>query len=230
MFTRDTEDIGVELPSGSSSALPEGSSHRGVLTPQENPPAGSEVDAVFAAEILPLLDQIFGAAMGMTRNRADAEDLTQETFLKAYAKFSHYTPGTNAKAWLYRILTNTYITQYRKAQRSPRRASGEGIEDWQLAEVASHSDVPLVSAEGEALSRMPSDQVRQALETLSEEHRMVVLLADVEGLKYREVAHALDIPVGTVMSRLHRARKVLRESLWEVAGEYGIGGVPHDRD
>ncbi|QWW20324.1 sigma-70 family RNA polymerase sigma factor [Schaalia sp. 19OD2882] len=189
------------------------------------PSTDTDGDALFEAEALPLLDQIFGAAMGMTRNRADAEDLTQETFLKAYTKFHQFTPGTNLKAWLYRILTNTYISQYRKDRRSPRRASTDTVEDWQLAEAAAHSGTPLPSTEVEALERMPDAQVRLALESLSEDHRLVVLLADVEGLKYREVAEMLDVPIGTVMSRLHRARKALREVLADVATQYGIGGA-----
>ncbi|WP_051125727.1 sigma-70 family RNA polymerase sigma factor [Schaalia vaccimaxillae] len=178
----------------------------------------------FATEAMPLMNQLFGAALGMTRNRADAEDLLQETYLKAYAKFDQYQPGTNIKAWLYRILTNTYITQYRKAQRSPKNAGTDTVEDWQLAQAASHDERGLVSAEVEALEGIPSEQVRAALESLSEEHRMIVLLADVDGLSYKEIAETLDVPIGTVMSRLHRARKILRGKLTQVAGEYGIGG------
>ncbi len=185
-------------------------------------------DALFEAEALPLLDQLFGAALGMTRNRADAEDLVQETYLKAYDKFDQYTPGTNIKAWLYRILTNTYISHYRKVQRSPKRAATDTVEDWQLADAASHDGTGLVSAEGEALAAIPSEQVKGALEALSEEHRMVVLLADAEGLSYKEIAQVLDVPIGTVMSRLHRARRALRASLGDVAREYGIGGHPDE--
>ena len=164
-------------------------------------------------EAMPLMNQLFGAALGMTRNRADAEDLVQETYLKAYQKFHQYKPGTNIKAWLYRILTNTYITSYRKAQRSPKRASSDTVEDWQLADAASHSEVGLKSAEVEAL------------DSLSEEHRMVVLMADVEGMSYKEIAEELGVPMGTVMSRLNRARKNLRSALADVAAEYGIGGA-----
>ena len=172
-----------------------------------------------------LMNQLFGAALGMTRNRADAEDLVQETYLKAYQKFHQYQPGTNIKAWLYRILTNTYITSYRKAQRSPKRASSDTVEDWQLADAASHSEVGLKSAEVEALEALPSSQLRDALDSLSEEHRMVVLMADVEGMSYKEIAEELGVPMGTVMSRLNRARKNLRSSLADVAAEYGIGGA-----
>ena len=158
-------------------------------------------------------------------NRADAEDLVQETYLKAYQKFHQYKPGTNIKAWLYRILTNTYITGYRKAQRSPKRASTDTVEDWQLAEAASHAESGLKSAEVEALEALPSTQLREALDSLSEEHRMVVLMADVEGMSYKEIAEELGVPMGTVMSRLNRARKNLRASLADVAAEYGIGGA-----
>jgi RNA polymerase, sigma subunit, ECF family len=185
----------------------------------------SDLDTRFEAEALPLLDQLYGAALGMTRNPTDAEDLVQETFAKAYAKFGQYRPGTNIKAWLYRILTNTYITQYRKVQRSPKRAGTDTVEDWQLADAASHDSRGLRSAEAEALDRMPSSQVRQALEELSEEYRMAVYLADVEGFSYKEIAEILDVPIGTVMSRLHRGRRILREKLADYAAEYGIGSV-----
>ena len=180
-------------------------------------------DRLFAEQAIPLIDQLFGAALGMTRNRADAEDLVQETFMKAYTKFHQYQQGTNIKAWLYRILTNTYITYYRKAQRSPKRSGGEEVEDWQLAAAASHDEKGLVSAEAEALDNIPSSQLRTALESLSEDQRVVVLLSDVEGFAYKEIADMLDIPIGTVMSRLHRGRKNLREGLSALAAEYGIG-------
>lgn len=180
-------------------------------------------DRLFAEQAIPLIDQLFGAALGMTRNRADAEDLVQETFLKAYTKFHQYQQGTNIKAWLYRILTNTYITHYRKAQRSPKRSGGEEVEDWQLAAAASHDEKGLVSAEAEALDNIPSSELRTALESLSEDQRVVVLLSDVEGFAYKEIADMLDIPIGTVMSRLHRGRKNLREGLSALAAEYGIG-------
>ena len=182
-------------------------------TPASSTPDDAALQARFMDEAMPLMNQLFGAALGMTRNRADAEDLVQETYLKAYQKFHQYKPGTNIKAWLYRILTNTYITSYRKAQRSPKRASTDTIEDWQLADAASHAEVGLKSAEVEAL------------ESLSEEHRMVVLMADVEGMSYKEIAEELGVPMGTVMSRLNRARKNLRSALADVAAEYGIGGT-----
>lgn len=193
--------------------------------PASSAPDAAELEARFMDEAMPLMNQLFGAALGMTRNRADAEDLVQETYLKAYQKFHQYQPGTNIKAWLYRILTNTYITSYRKAQRSPKRASSDTVEDWQLADAASHSEVGLKSAEVEALEALPSSQLRDALDSLSEEHRMVVLMADVEGMSYKEIAEELGVPMGTVMSRLNRARKNLRSALADVAAEYGIGGA-----
>ena len=195
------------------------------LAPASSALDGAELEARFIDESMLLMNQLFGAARGMTRNRADAEDLVQETYLKAYQKFHQYQPGTNIKAWLYRILTNTYITSYRKAQRSPKRASSDTVEDWQLADAASHSEVGLKSAEVEALEALPAAQLRDAIDSLSEEHRMVVLMADVEGMSYKEIAEELGVPMGTVMSRLNRARKNLRSALADVAAEYGIGGA-----
>lgn len=199
------------------------------MTTQDTTPTAASngrasLDARFAAEALPLAPRLFGAALGMTRNRADAEDLVQETYLKAYSKFHQFTQGTNVSAWLHRILVNSYISGYRKAKRSPARASSEGVEDWQLVEAASHDARGLRSAEVEALEAMPSNAVREALDALSEEQRMVVVLADVDSLSYKEIAATLGIPIGTVMSRLHRGRAALRRSLAHVAAEYGIGG------
>ncbi|MDO4258878.1 MAG: sigma-70 family RNA polymerase sigma factor [Actinomycetaceae bacterium] len=185
-------------------------------------------DARFEAEALPLLGQLYGAALGYTRNHSDAEDLVQETFLKAYDRFHQYTPGTNIKAWMYRILTNTYLSNYRKAQRSPKRSTSDQVEDWQLASAASHADQGLTSAEDEALALMPSRDLREALHDLPEEQRLIVLLVDAQGLTYKEAAETLDIPLGTVMSRLHRARKTLREELTSLARDHGIGGQADD--
>lgn len=210
-------------PRRSRLALTSMSELHDTLEPAPQELSQEDRDRLFAEQAIPLIDQLFGAALGMTRNRADAEDLVQETFMKAYTKFHQYQQGTNIKAWLYRILTNTYITQYRKAQRSPKRSGGEEVEDWQLAAAASHDEKGLVSAEAEALDNIPSSQLRTALESLSEDQRVVVLLSDVEGFAYKEIADMLDIPIGTVMSRLHRGRKNLREGLSALAAEYGIG-------
>ena len=172
---------------------------------------------------MPLLDQLYGAALRMTRNPADAEDLVQEAYTKAFSGFDSFRPGTNFRAWMYRILTNAYINHYRKRQRQPAQYPTEEITDWQLAAAAEHTSSGLRSAEVEAMDLLPDDEIRAALAQLPEEFRMAVYYADVQGLPYKEIAEIMETPLGTVMSRLHRGRKQLRELLRDVAVERGFG-------
>lgn len=182
-----------------------------------------ELLARFERDALPLLDQLYGAALRMTRNPADAQDLVQDAYIKAFQAFRSFKPGTNLKAWMYRILTNTYINEYRKQQRRPQESSADEMTDWQQVDALSHTPDGLASAEIEALKRIPDQRIIDALMDISEDYRMVVYYADVEGFAYKEIAEILDIPIGTVMSRLHRGRKALRKKLKDVAAEHGIG-------
>lgn len=163
----------------------------------------------FAEVALPYLDQLYNSARGMTGNAADAEDLVQETYMKAFASYDRFIPGTNMRAWLYRILTNTYISEYRAKARRPRMSSTDDLIDADVVD----ADLAVVSAEAEALSGMVDSTIREAMEALPDDFRVAVYLADVEGFSYKEIADMMDTPQGTVMSRIHRGRKLLREAL-----------------
>ena len=178
--------------------------------------------AAFEDEALSHLDKLYSAALRMTRNPADAEDVVQETYAKAFASRHTFTMGTNLRAWLYRILTNTYINAYRKAQRAPQSTGDEEVSDWQLARAASHDSTGLRSAEMEALDQTPDAAVAAAIAQLPENFRVAVLLSDVEGFSYKEIAEIMGTPIGTVMSRLNRGRAQLRDLLSDYARENGI--------
>jgi RNA polymerase sigma-70 factor (ECF subfamily) len=177
--------------------------------------------ARFERDAVPLLSGLYSSALRMTRNPADAEDLVQETFLRAYRGFAGFQEGTNLKAWLYRILTNTFINSYRKRQREPQTVPDDNVEDWYLYDrLAARGSA--ASAEATVLEAMPDEDVRAALEALPEGFRMAVLLADVEGFSYKQIAEILDVPIGTVMSRLHRGRRALEKALWQKTRERGL--------
>jgi RNA polymerase sigma-70 factor (ECF subfamily) len=188
--------------------------------PAEDPAALEERQRRFEEEALPHLDGMFGAAMRLTRNPADAEDLLQETFLRAFSAYDSFEPGTNLKAWLYRILMNTYISSYRKQKRSPQTVSSDEVEDFSLYRhiIDDGGRTP----EAEVLASIPDEEVKNALEELPEQFRVAVLLADVEGFSYKEIADITQTSIGTVMSRLHRGRKALQKALWDYARERGM--------
>jgi RNA polymerase sigma-70 factor (ECF subfamily) len=205
-----------------------GSSPRSIpsdaMTDQPTPATETPEDrnARFERDALQYLDQLYSAALRMTRNPADAEDLVQETYAKAYGSFHQFSEGTNLKAWLYRILTNTFINTYRKRQREPQQSGAEDIEDWQLARAESHTSTGLRSAEAEVLDHLPDSDVTDALAKLPDDFRLAVYLADVEGFAYKEIADIMGTPIGTVMSRLHRGRRQLRSALEDYARERGL--------
>ena len=179
--------------------------------------------ARFEKDAMQYTNQLYAAAIRYTKNPHDAQDLVQDTYAKAFTSFHQFEPGTNLKAWLYRILTTTFINTYRKDQRRPLISDGE-VEDWQLAASASHTSNLGKSAEDEVLDNLPDGDVKRALHEIPEEFRLTVFYADVEGYAYKEIAEILAIPAGTVMSRLHRGRKLLRSLLLDYAKDRGYVG------
>jgi RNA polymerase sigma-70 factor (ECF subfamily) len=177
----------------------------------------------FTRDTAPLLDSLYGAALRMTRNPADAEDLLQETMLRAYRAFDRFEPGTNLKAWLFRILTNAYINTYRKRQREPLKVSSDELGDFDLYQQLKDRDSEFgQSAESLVVDGLLDSDIVEALDELPEQFRLAVILSDLEGFSYAEIAEIMDVPMGTVMSRLHRGRKALQKRLWNIARDRGI--------
>ena len=178
----------------------------------------------FAEQAMEYAPQLYSAALRMTRNQADAEDLVQEAYLRGYRSFHTFQEGTNLRAWLFRILTNAYINTYRAKQRRPQESDLADVEDLYLyRRLGSMETAALsMSAEEQFLDLFTDDEVKRALEDLPDNFRLPVLLADVEGFAYKEIAEMLDIPIGTVMSRLHRGRKAMQRALYEYAVERGL--------
>jgi len=177
----------------------------------------------FQEDALPLLDSLYGAALRMTRNPQDAEDLVQETMLRAYRAFDRFEAGTNLKAWLFRILTNAYINTYRKRQREPQKVSADEVEEFDLyRELKNHDTQFEATPESIVLDSLVDSDIIDAIDDLPEQFRLAVILSDIEGFSYAEMAEIMDVPMGTVMSRLHRGRKALQKRLWELARDRGI--------
>ena len=183
----------------------------------------------FQQEALPLLDSLYGAALRMTRNPSDAEDLVQETMLRAFRSFDRFEPGTNLKAWLFRILTNAYINTYRKRQREPQKVSSDDVEEFDLyRELKNHDPQFAETPESLVLDNLVDSDILEAIEQLPDQFRLAVVLSDIEGFTYAEMADIMDVPMGTVMSRLHRGRKALQKRLWDIARDRGIvKGAPN---
>jgi RNA polymerase sigma-70 factor (ECF subfamily) len=180
--------------------------------------------ATFADLAMEHMGSLYTAALRMTRNPADAEDLVQETYLKAYRAFNTFQEGTNLKAWLYKILTNTFINSYRSRKRRPEQSELDDVEDLYLYRRLGGLEAAAAgrSAEEEVLDSFTDVEVKDALESLPEQFRLAVLLADVEGFSYKEIADILAVPIGTVMSRLHRGRKALQKALYDFGMTRGL--------
>lgn len=185
------------------------------------PEKKSEKLKSFEEQALPLMPQLYGAALRWTRNPSDAEDLVQETFAKAFVAWAKFEQGTNLKAWLFRIMTNTHINLYNKKAKDQAKTALDDLEDWQIGSGESLTSTTSKSAELQALDNMPSSVIRDALDQIPDEFRMVVYYAVVEGLPYAEIADVMDTPVGTVMSRLHRGKKLLKTLLSDYARQEG---------
>jgi RNA polymerase sigma-70 factor, ECF subfamily len=186
--------------------------------------------ALFADQAMEFMPALYSTALRMTRNPADAEDLVQETYLKAYRAFGSFQQGSNLKAWLYKILTNNFINAYRSRRRRPEVSDIEDVEDLYLYRRLGGLTGATAgqSAEDAVLDRFTDDEVKSALESLPENFRIAVLLADVEGFSYKEIADITDVPVGTVMSRIHRGRRALQKALVDFGLERGLVGAGHD--
>ena len=182
--------------------------------------------AAFASDAMQYAPQLYSAAMRMTRNSADAEDLVQETYLRAYRSFATFQEGTNLRAWLFRILTNTFINTYRAKQRRPQESELGDLEDLYMYKRIANINPASRSAEDQLFDLFTDDEVKKALEELPDNFRLPVLLADVQDFSYKEIAEILDIPIGTVMSRLHRGRKAMQKRLVDFARARGI--IPAD--
>ena len=182
--------------------------------------------ARFEDDVMPLLPQLYSAALRLTRNPADAEDVLQETLLRAFRGYGGFKAGTNLRAWLYRILTNTFINRYRQQSRQPVEVELGELEDLYLYRRLGEESGAARSAEEEALERFVDEDVRAAVESLPENFRIPVLLADVEGFSYKEIAKIMGVPIGTVMSRLHRGRKALEKAVWDITERRGTVGSP----
>lgn len=228
VLNRDSEEVSSSASTSTSTIAKNISeddlSHGELVLVDREKESVTERTARFERDALEYKNQLYSAALRYTRNPHDAQDLLQDTYAKAFISFHQFEPGTNLKAWLYRVLTTTFINNYRKEQRRPQVRDSE-LEDWELFEAASHTSHLGKSAEVEALENLPDFDIKRALQSIPEEFRMAVYLVDVEGFAYKEAAEIIGIPTGTIMSRLHRGRKLLRELLSEYARDLGYGQV-----